>query len=101
MTSRSAALRPSIPRRACCRRVAQASTSRTMLTGLKIGDVRLVQKSLADSLFRQIPAGVGTSAIVLDAAEMDAVLTGGARWAVERGWGKCRPSQRFSTPKLL
>ena len=64
---------------------------RTMLTGLKIGDVRLVQKSLADSLFRQIPAGVGsTSAIVLDAAEMDAMLTGGARWAVERGWGDSR-----------
>ena len=53
---------------------------RTMLTGLKIADVRLVQKSLADSLFQQIPAGVGsTSAITLDDAEMDAMLTGGAR----------------------
>jgi len=69
---------------------------RTMLTGLKIADVRLVQKSLADSLFRQIPAGVGsTSAIVLDAAEMDAMLTGGARWAVERGWGQPRDLERI------
>jgi tRNA-splicing ligase RtcB (3'-phosphate/5'-hydroxy nucleic acid ligase) len=69
---------------------------RTMLTGLKIADVRLVQKSLADSLFRQIPAGVGsTSAIVLDAAEMDAMLTGGARWAVERGWGDSRDLERI------
>ena len=48
---------------------------RTMLTGLKISDVLPVQKSLADSLFRQIPAGVGsTGAITLDAIEMDAML---------------------------
>src|SRR6185437_400473 len=69
---------------------------RTMLTALKIADVRLVQKSLADSLFQQIPAGVGsTSAITLDDAEMDAMLTGGARWAVERGWGDSRDLERI------
>jgi tRNA-splicing ligase RtcB len=31
---------------------------RTMLTSLKISDIRQVQKSLADSLFHQIPAGL-------------------------------------------
>ena len=33
---------------------------RTMLTGLKVADIVPVQKPLADSLFRQIPAGVGS-----------------------------------------
>jgi tRNA-splicing ligase RtcB len=61
---------------------------RTMLAGIKVADILPVQKMLADSLFRQIPAGVGsTGAITLDTVEMDAMLFGGARWAVERGWG--------------
>ena len=48
---------------------------RTMLTGLRAADIIPVQKQLADSLFRQIPAGVGSeSAIALDAAEMEAML---------------------------
>jgi tRNA-splicing ligase RtcB (3'-phosphate/5'-hydroxy nucleic acid ligase) len=69
---------------------------RTMLTGLKVADILPVQKSLADSLYRQIPAGVGsTGAITLDAIEMDAMLTGGASWAVERGWGEVRDLERI------
>ena len=69
---------------------------RTMLTGLKVADILPVQKALADSLYRQIPAGVGsTGAITLDAIEMDAMLTGGARWAVERGWGEARDLERI------
>ncbi len=62
---------------------------RTMLTGLSASDILPAQRQLADSLFRQIPAGVGsTGAITLDAVDMDAMLTGGAQWAVERGWGE-------------
>lgn len=69
---------------------------RTMLTGLTVADILPVQKSLADSLYRQIPAGVGsTGAITLDAIDMDAMLTGGARWAVERGWGDARDLERI------
>jgi tRNA-splicing ligase RtcB len=69
---------------------------RTMLTGLSVADILPVQKALADSLFRQIPAGVGsTGAITLDANEMDAMLSGGARWAVERGWGDARDLDRI------
>ena len=69
---------------------------RTMLTGLRISDVLPVQKSLADSLFRQIPAGVGSrGAITLDAIEMEAMLAGGAGWAVERGWGERRDLARI------
>ena len=33
---------------------------RTMLTGLKVSDVVPLQRSLADSLYCQIPAGVGS-----------------------------------------
>ena len=69
---------------------------RTMLTGLKVADIVPVQRALADSLFRQIPAGVGsTGAITLDAIEMDAMLSGGAHWAVERGWGEARDLERI------
>src|SRR5512142_1204230 len=64
---------------------------RTMLTGLKASDITPVQRSLADSLYQQIPAGLGSKgAITLDPFEMDRMLTGGARWAIERGWGKAR-----------
>jgi tRNA-splicing ligase RtcB len=69
---------------------------RTMLTGLSVTDIVPVQRALADSLFRQIPAGVGsTGAITLDAVETDAMLTGGARWAIARGWGEARDLDRI------
>lgn len=61
---------------------------RTMLTGLALDDVAPVQKALADQLFRDIPAGVGSKgAITLDAVEMEQMLEGGAAWAIERGFG--------------
>jgi tRNA-splicing ligase RtcB (3'-phosphate/5'-hydroxy nucleic acid ligase) len=69
---------------------------RTMLTGLSVADILPVQKELADSLFHQIPAGLGSKgAITLDAIDMDAMLAGGARWAVERGWGETRDLARI------
>ena len=69
---------------------------RTMLTGLKTGDVLPVQKVLADSLFRQIPAGLGSKgAITLDPIEMDTMLAEGAHWAIERGWGEPRDLERI------
>jgi len=61
---------------------------RCLLTALRRPDVMAVQHRLADALFERIPAGVGsTGAIRLGAADMDAMLAGGARWAVRRGWG--------------
>lgn len=69
---------------------------RTMLSGLKAADILPVQRALADSLFRQIPAGVGsTGAITLDTVEMDAMLSGGARWAIACGWGEARDLERI------
>jgi len=64
---------------------------RTMIAGLRDRDVKAVQHELADALYRAIPAGVGsTGTLTLDEAEMDAMLDGGAEWAVERGLGERR-----------
>ena len=61
---------------------------RTLLTGLRRGDIEGLKRDLADSLFRNIPAGVGsTGKITLDEREMDAMLEGGAHWAVAQGYG--------------
>jgi tRNA-splicing ligase RtcB len=62
---------------------------RTLTTGLRKAEVIGVQKQLADELARAIPAGVGsTGRLHLTDEEMDAMLAGGARWAVQRGHGR-------------
>ncbi|MEA3278352.1 MAG: RtcB family protein [Pseudomonadota bacterium] len=64
---------------------------RTLHTGLKRDDILSVQKALADSLSYRIPAGVGsTGHIHLSPHKMDQMLAGGARWAVEQGYGETR-----------
>jgi tRNA-splicing ligase RtcB (3'-phosphate/5'-hydroxy nucleic acid ligase) len=69
---------------------------RTLLTGLRRPDVDPVKQALADSLFVNIPAGVGsTGKIVLDPLEMDAMLKGGAAWAVARGYGNTADLERI------
>ncbi len=61
---------------------------RTLHTGLCLADIEAVKARLADALFRMIPAGMGsTGAIRLDIKQMDAMLSGGARWAVACGFG--------------
>ncbi len=61
---------------------------RLMATGLTIDDVEPLKKTLANELSRTVPAGVGSQGrLHLDDREMDAMLAGGARWAVERGYG--------------
>jgi tRNA-splicing ligase RtcB len=61
---------------------------RTLLTGLRAEEIEPVKRSLADTLFARIPAGLGsTGAMRLDTGPMDAMLTGGARWAVAQGYG--------------
>jgi tRNA-splicing ligase RtcB (3'-phosphate/5'-hydroxy nucleic acid ligase) len=69
---------------------------RTLHTGLTITDVGPLKSAFADALFHAIPAGMGrTGAIRLSAAEMDAMLRGGARWAVDRGWGRAEDLERI------
>lgn len=68
---------------------------RCLHTGLKTEDINQVQKVLADQLYRRIPAGLGsTGAIRLTHKEMNAMLEGGAQWAVERGFGVAADLER-------
>ncbi len=69
---------------------------RILHTGLHVEDIGAVKSKLADALYRAIPAGMGsTGAIRLNAAAMDAMLEGGARWAVERGFGTSADLERI------
>jgi tRNA-splicing ligase RtcB len=61
---------------------------RTLCTGLSHDAVEPLKRELATALSRSVPAGVGSHGrIHLDEAELDEMLTGGARWAVDRGYG--------------
>ncbi len=61
---------------------------RTLRTGLTVEDLQPVKERLAEALFHRIPAGVGsTGKVHLDRREMDAMLAGGAKWAVGKGYG--------------
>jgi len=61
---------------------------RTMRTDLREEDIRPGLHKLADNLLRDIPAGVGVEGdLKLDERQIDEVMLGGARWAVEQGFG--------------
>lgn len=62
---------------------------RTLLTRLRRPELTDdIKQRLADRLFQTIPAGLGsTGSIHLHEREMEAMLKGGARWAVKRGYG--------------
>jgi tRNA-splicing ligase RtcB len=61
---------------------------RVMTTGLKRSQVEPRKIDLANQLFRDVPAGVGsTGDMALNEKEIDALLIKGARFMVERGYG--------------
>jgi tRNA-splicing ligase RtcB len=61
---------------------------RCHLTGLLREEVEGKKAELADALKDEVPAGVGSHGpLSLDPAEMDAMLSGGAAWALDRGHG--------------
>jgi tRNA-splicing ligase RtcB len=61
---------------------------RTLHTGLDRMQIDSRLATLADRLAASIPAGLGsTGQISLRRREMDAMLAGGAAWAVEQGYG--------------
>jgi tRNA-splicing ligase RtcB len=69
---------------------------RTLLTGLPYATIEPLKQRLADGLCRDIPAGVGSEgSISLDEQQMDAMLAGGARWAVGQGWGRAADLERI------
>ncbi len=61
---------------------------RLLRTRLKVEEVRARLSELIERLYREIPSGVGSrGGRPLRPDEVDEVLTGGARWAVEEGLG--------------
>jgi tRNA-splicing ligase RtcB len=61
---------------------------RVLTTRLEADELRPRLREVVARLFRDIPTGVGASAAIprLSAAELDAVLATGARWAFRRGF---------------
>jgi tRNA-splicing ligase RtcB len=69
---------------------------RCLHTALRREDVLPVKAELADALYHKVPAGLGSRGrLHLTDAEIDAMLTGGARWAVERGYGTPEDLERI------
>ncbi|HET8700555.1 MAG TPA: RtcB family protein [Nitrococcus sp.] len=61
---------------------------RCLHTGLRKEDVEPEKQRLADALFARVPCGLGrTGHMRLSRGELDAMLAGGAEWAVSRGYG--------------
>ncbi|MGD8783084.1 MAG: RtcB family protein, partial [Thioalkalispiraceae bacterium] len=61
---------------------------RTLQTGLRIQDLEKDKQLLAEALYSMVPAGVGSKGkIKLNHQQMDAMLKGGAQWAVHQGYG--------------
>ena len=62
---------------------------RCLRSNLDLADIVPVLPQLADELFRHIPAGMGEEgSLKLAPRELDEVMLGGARWAVEQGYGR-------------
>ena len=62
---------------------------RMLRTDLTESEVRPRLRELMDTLFRQVPTGLGGGGrLRLDRREIDQVLRRGARWAVEQGFGE-------------
>jgi len=61
---------------------------RVLLTNLKYREIEPKIKDLVDTIFKNVPSGVGSKGkLRLTAAEMDDVFNRGAEWAVEHGYG--------------
>src|SRR4030066_1870831 len=59
-----------------------------MRTGMTREDIQPHLEKLSDRLFAVVPAGLGSEGkIRLNEQQINDVLTGGARWAVSRGYG--------------
>lgn len=68
---------------------------RTLHTGLPADALEPLKRDVAHELSRSVPAGVGSRGrIHLDDDEIEAMLEGGARWAVERGYGTATDLER-------
>ena len=67
---------------------------RLVRTTLQEADVRPRLRELVNQIFRDVPCGAGGSGFVkIGARDLDRVLTGGARWMVENGYGEERDAR--------
>jgi tRNA-splicing ligase RtcB (3'-phosphate/5'-hydroxy nucleic acid ligase) len=67
---------------------------RLVRTGLPADEVRGKLRELIDQIFRDVPCGTGGSGFVkIGRQELDQVLTRGARWMVENGYGEERDAR--------
>ncbi len=61
---------------------------RVLRTNLSVEDVKPKLKELVDTLFRNVPSGVGsTGQLKLSFKDLDEVLEYGVKWAIEHGFG--------------
>lgn len=61
---------------------------RLIRTDLRVDDVKGKITNLIDTIFRNVPSGVGeTGKLRLSGSEIDEVLSSGSRWAVDHGYG--------------
>jgi len=71
---------------------------RTALTKMHVDELKPKLEKLANLLLARVPAGVGsTGTLRLNAKELDEMLTGGAAWAVKRGYGTLRDLERIES----
>lgn len=62
---------------------------RCLRTNLVIEEVLPHLEELADELFSSVPSGVGSEGkISLSRSELDQVMLGGAKWAIDQGYGE-------------
>ncbi len=75
---------------------------RLLRTGLDADALRAGLPTLVDALYAGIPTGVGSkSPVALSAGELSRAMTGGAAWAVERGWGDGEDLQHLESGGAL
>lgn len=61
---------------------------RLLRTDLRVEEVLPLIKELVDTMFRNVPAGVGSKGVVdVAASQIDRILEEGAEWAVSEGYG--------------
>ena len=61
---------------------------RMLRTNLTVNEIKPKLKELVDTIFRNVPSGVGSEGkIHLSISEIDEVLNYGAEWAVKKGYG--------------
>ena len=61
---------------------------RLLRTDLVVDEIKPKLKNLLESIFKNVPSGVGeVGKLKLSFSELDEVLTTGAKWAAEKGYG--------------